>query len=266
MPPTRYSDLAALVGETSDNLPGVPGVGPKTAAKWITQYGDLDGHRRRASTRSRARRASPCASTSTRCCATAASTSSSTTPGRRRRSTTSSAAQWDREEVHTVFDGLEFRVLRDRLFADRRGGRSPRPSRASTSTATCSPRPRCRPGSPSTCRPAQRAGLSVAGTWARGTGDAERRRRRRARRQRRVDRPHDPDARGRGGRSATGSRTPQRPKAMHDAKGPIAGARRPRLDARRADERHPARRLPRQARPAHLSPRRPRRCATCTAS
>ena len=30
------------VGETSDNLPGVPGVGPKTAAKWIKQYGDLD--------------------------------------------------------------------------------------------------------------------------------------------------------------------------------------------------------------------------------
>lgn len=43
VPPTRYSDLAAMVGETSDNLPGVPGVGPKTAAKWITQYGDLDG-------------------------------------------------------------------------------------------------------------------------------------------------------------------------------------------------------------------------------
>ena len=43
VPPERYSDLAALVGEDSDNLPGVPGVGPKTAAKWITTYGDLDG-------------------------------------------------------------------------------------------------------------------------------------------------------------------------------------------------------------------------------
>jgi DNA polymerase I len=41
--PDRYRDLAALVGETSDNLSGVPGVGPKTAAKWITQYGSLDG-------------------------------------------------------------------------------------------------------------------------------------------------------------------------------------------------------------------------------
>src|SRR5690606_20213480 len=41
--PEQYRDLAALVGEPSDNLPGVPGVGPKTAAKWINQYGGLDG-------------------------------------------------------------------------------------------------------------------------------------------------------------------------------------------------------------------------------
>ncbi|MBR6459446.1 MAG: DNA polymerase I [Actinomycetaceae bacterium] len=41
--PERYSDLAALVGEKADNLPGVPGVGPKTAIKWLAEYGDLDG-------------------------------------------------------------------------------------------------------------------------------------------------------------------------------------------------------------------------------
>lgn len=41
--PEQYSDLAALVGETADNLPGVPGVGPKTAAKWINLYGGLEG-------------------------------------------------------------------------------------------------------------------------------------------------------------------------------------------------------------------------------
>jgi DNA polymerase-1 len=38
----QYPDLAALVGETSDNLPGIPGVGPKTAAKWLQQHGDLE--------------------------------------------------------------------------------------------------------------------------------------------------------------------------------------------------------------------------------
>ncbi|MGO1666318.1 DNA polymerase I [Flaviflexus sp.] len=41
--PEQYPDLAALVGEQADNLPGVPGVGPKTAQKWINQYGNLDG-------------------------------------------------------------------------------------------------------------------------------------------------------------------------------------------------------------------------------
>lgn len=40
--PQQYRTLAALVGETSDNLPGVPGVGPKTAAKWIAEYGELE--------------------------------------------------------------------------------------------------------------------------------------------------------------------------------------------------------------------------------
>ena len=40
--PGQYPELAALVGEASDNLPGVPGVGAKTAAKWLTQFGDLD--------------------------------------------------------------------------------------------------------------------------------------------------------------------------------------------------------------------------------
>lgn len=43
VPPTLYPDLAALVGESADNLPGVPGVGPKTAAKWIARYGNLEG-------------------------------------------------------------------------------------------------------------------------------------------------------------------------------------------------------------------------------
>ncbi|MFD6179211.1 MULTISPECIES: DNA polymerase I [unclassified Isoptericola] len=42
VPPHQYPDLAALVGESSDNLPGVAGVGPKTAAKWVTTYGGLD--------------------------------------------------------------------------------------------------------------------------------------------------------------------------------------------------------------------------------
>lgn len=41
--PHQYPDIAALRGETSDNIPGVPGVGDGYAAKWINQYGGLDG-------------------------------------------------------------------------------------------------------------------------------------------------------------------------------------------------------------------------------
>jgi DNA polymerase-1 len=41
--PVDYPQYAALRGDPSDNLPGVPGVGPKTAAKLINTYGDLDG-------------------------------------------------------------------------------------------------------------------------------------------------------------------------------------------------------------------------------
>ena len=40
--PTQYPDLASLRGDTSDNMPGVPGVGPKTSQKWIEKYGSLD--------------------------------------------------------------------------------------------------------------------------------------------------------------------------------------------------------------------------------
>ena len=114
--PERYPDLAALVGETSDNLPGVPGVGPKTAAKWIATYGDLDG----------VLDAAP------------------TLPGKAGESLRANIDQvrlnrqlnalvrdlelpegpedlavrpWDRQEVLEVLDDFEIRALRDRLFA-----------------------------------------------------------------------------------------------------------------------------------------------------
>ncbi|MDO5747154.1 MAG: DNA polymerase I [Actinomycetaceae bacterium] len=40
--PHRYPEIAAIVGEKADNLPGVPGVGPKTAAQWLTKYDGLE--------------------------------------------------------------------------------------------------------------------------------------------------------------------------------------------------------------------------------
>jgi len=42
VPPERIVDLLALMGDSSDNIPGIPKVGPKTAAKWLNSYGSLD--------------------------------------------------------------------------------------------------------------------------------------------------------------------------------------------------------------------------------
>ena len=40
--PAQYPDFAALRGDPSDNLPGIPGVGEKTAAKWVREFGSFD--------------------------------------------------------------------------------------------------------------------------------------------------------------------------------------------------------------------------------
>ncbi len=114
--PGKYPDLAAMVGESSDNLPGVPGVGPKTAAKWIVQFGSLDdivarvdeiGGKAGESLRDHL---------------------ADVIRNRRINELVRDLdlpvdvhdveqQPWDRDEVHRIFDGLEFRVLRDRLFA-----------------------------------------------------------------------------------------------------------------------------------------------------
>ena len=41
--PKQIADYLALIGDTSDNIPGLPGVGPKTATKWLQQYRDIEG-------------------------------------------------------------------------------------------------------------------------------------------------------------------------------------------------------------------------------
>ncbi len=43
VPPSQIADYLALVGDTSDNIPGITGVGPKTAAKWLAEFGSLEG-------------------------------------------------------------------------------------------------------------------------------------------------------------------------------------------------------------------------------
>ncbi len=113
--PRQYPDFAALRGDPSDNLPGIPGVGEKTASKWIVEYGslqtlvdDVDSVRGKVGDALRANlsrvvlnreltdlvRDVPLAQT----------------PDMLR------MQPWDRDHIHRLFDDLEFRVLRDRLF------------------------------------------------------------------------------------------------------------------------------------------------------
>jgi len=114
--PERYSDLAALVGESSDNLPGVPGVGPKTAAKWLTAHGDLTGLVGAADQLSG--KAGQSLRDHLDQVLRNRHLNALVTDLELPLTVDDLAVQpWDREEVHRVFDGLEFRVLRDRLFA-----------------------------------------------------------------------------------------------------------------------------------------------------
>ena len=113
--PHRYPELAAIVGETSDNLPGVPGVGQGFAARWLTTYDGLDGvidnadkitGKKGESLREhlgdvmRNRRLN----------ALVRDLDLELHPR------DMALRPWDRQAVHQLFDGLEFRVLRDRLF------------------------------------------------------------------------------------------------------------------------------------------------------
>ena len=114
--PAQYPDIAALVGETSDNLPGVPGVGPKTAAKWLGQFGDLetlirDVDRVAGKAGQSLRDHLGDVIRNRRLNALICDLDLPSAPD------DLALQAWDRDAVHQVFDGLEFRVLRDRLFA-----------------------------------------------------------------------------------------------------------------------------------------------------
>lgn len=174
IPPARYPELAALVGEDSDNLPGVPGVGPKTAAKWLESFDGLDNLIARVDE----------------------------VPGKagdnlrlhlgdviRNRHLNGlirdlhldlapgdlAAQPWDRHEVHTLFDGLEFRVLRERLFETLEAEEEVIEGNVELIDAALSPgqlggwlaEHTGDAGAPS----GQRVGIAVRGSWRSGSGD-----------------------------------------------------------------------------------------------
>jgi DNA polymerase-1 len=115
VPPDRYPELAAIVGETSDNLPGVPGVGPGYAARWINEYDGLDNvitHADKITGKKgeALREHLGDVIRNRRLNALVRDLDLELAPG------DLEAQSWDRDLVHTLFDSLEFRVLRDRLL------------------------------------------------------------------------------------------------------------------------------------------------------
>src|SRR6202453_1393657 len=113
--PRQYPDFAALRGDPSDNLPGIPGVGEKTATKWIIEYGSLqelvdnvDSVRGKVGDALRANLASVVRNRELT--DLVKDVPLAQTPDTLR------LQPWDRDQIHRLFDDLEFRVLRDRLF------------------------------------------------------------------------------------------------------------------------------------------------------
>ena len=113
--PAQYPDFAALRGDPSDNLPGIPGVGEKTATKWIAEYGSLqalvdkvDEVRGKVGDALRANLSHVILNRDLT--ELVKDVPLAQTPDTLR------MQPWDRDQIHRLFDDLEFRVLRDRLF------------------------------------------------------------------------------------------------------------------------------------------------------
>ncbi|HEY7050013.1 MAG TPA: DNA polymerase I [Jatrophihabitantaceae bacterium] len=166
--PAQYPDFAALRGDPSDNLPSIPGVGEKTAAKWIREFGSFD----------------------------ALVAGADTVKGKagdalrehlgnviRNRQLTELVRDvpldvtladlerrpWDRDEVHKLFDNLQFRVLRERLFAtvaaaepEAEQGFEVEGTRLGPDDVTAWLDEHARDG--------QRVGIAFRGSWGRGVG------------------------------------------------------------------------------------------------
>ncbi|WAX57781.1 DNA polymerase I [Jatrophihabitans cynanchi] len=166
--PAQYPDFAALRGDPSDNLPGIPGVGEKTAAKWVREFGTFDALVAGVDT--------------VKGKVGDALRDNLASVIRNRRLTELvrtvelevgvddlARQQWDRDEVHKLFDDLQFTVLRDRLFA-----------------TVAAPEPEAEQGFDVAVtrlgvdevaqwldehvRSGARAGLAFRGQWGRGTG------------------------------------------------------------------------------------------------
>ncbi|MDP9101756.1 MAG: DNA polymerase I [Actinomycetota bacterium] len=167
--PEQYPDFAALRGDPSDNLPGIAGLGEKTATKLIQQFGDLDGlvaHVDEVKGKvGDALRANVAQVVRNRMLTEL------------RRDVPLHVhphdlrlGQWDRDEVHKVFDALQFRVLRERLYATLQAVEPEADQGFDVDARVLGPGEVA--GFLAGLPVGVRVGLHVRGHWGRGTGDA----------------------------------------------------------------------------------------------
>ncbi len=177
--PAQYPDYAALRGDPSDNLPGIPGVGEKTAARWVSEYGSLgalvdqvDQVKGRAGDNLRENLGNVLRNRQL----TELTRSVPLDVG----PTELVPVPWSRDQIHQLFDTLQFRVLRDRLYSTLPNGiigqlTVPPPAGAEAGFDVSLSRPGPSQLADWLARHARsgRIGLAVSGTWGRGTGDVD---------------------------------------------------------------------------------------------
>jgi DNA polymerase I len=187
--PSQYPDFAALRGDPSDNLPGIPGVGEKTATKWIVEFGSLQalvdrvdevkgkaGDALREHLGNVLRNRQLTALLTDMPAETVGAVPGDLLP-----------VAWDREKIHQLFDTLQFKVLRERLYQTL-------PHGLIGATGTDPHDPLARPAAGGKERAAievvadllgpdqvsgwlaahsstERSGVSATGSWGRGTGN-----------------------------------------------------------------------------------------------
>jgi DNA polymerase I len=113
--PRQYPDFAALRGDPSDNLPGIPGVGEKTATKWIAEYGSLQALVDNVDT-VKGKVGDALRANLSHVVLNRELTDLVKDVPLAQTPDTLRMQPWNRDQIHRLFDDLEFRVLRDRLF------------------------------------------------------------------------------------------------------------------------------------------------------
>ena len=177
--PAQYPDFAALRGDPSDNLPSIPGVGEKTAARWVSEFGSLTELVDRVGevkgkAGDRLREHLGDVLRNRRLTELARDVPLDVGPAELR------PAAWDRDQIHQLFDTLQFRVLRDRLYSTLPNGITGAATAAGAAASGPAEGFEVAVSVPGPDELAAwldehaagtgRAGVAVHGTWSRGTG------------------------------------------------------------------------------------------------